>query len=326
MHTTVIRELNLDDIAPVAELYAKCQRVDHGAEYWTEDQLRRRLARPNRPRENCFVAEDGAGLVVGYGEVADFELPGQGFGECVVDPEHRGRGIGRALIRAGDSAFLRRKAELPSEASVYVWRRTPDTVLGASHAMEAEGYRLVRTGYTMRIDLDGSPVRSEPTELPARLRYRRVLRERDLPGIHAAIQEAFADQFGHAEDVPYETWQRTFSLPEYQDDDLWLIAVDGPDIAGVAIGGKAIGGFGREDWVDHLAVRPQWRGRGLGSTLLREMFRRFQAQGAPKVILGVDAENSSGALDLYRKVGMHVERVHLTYQKTLRGPEARVVR
>ena len=40
--------------------------------------------------------------------------------------------------------------------------------------------------------------------------------------------------------------------------------------------------------------------------------------GMPRVTLGVDAENPTGATQLYESVGMHVEQENVVYEKALR--------
>ena len=55
-------------------------------------------------------------------------------------------------------------------------------------------------------------------------------------------------------------------------------------------------------------MRKPWRRRGLGETLLRAAFRELYLRGRRRVGLGVDAENVTGALRLYERVGMHVMR------------------
>ena len=53
-------------------------------------------------------------------------------------------------------------------------------------------------------------------------------------------------------------------------------------------------------------MRRPWRRRGLGLALLLHSFRDFAARGATRVGLGVDAENTTGAVGLYERAGMHV--------------------
>jgi len=66
-------------------------------------------------------------------------------------------------------------------------------------------------------------------------------------------------------------------------------------------------------WVRILGVIREHRQRGLGQALLRHTFREFAGRGFNAVALGVDAENPTGAVRVYERAGMHVERTHLIY-------------
>ena len=68
-------------------------------------------------------------------------------------------------------------------------------------------------------------------------------------------------------------------------------------------------------WVDTLAVRRPWRRRGLGLALLLHSFRELRARGRERVGLGVDGENTTGAVRLYERAGMHVARRSDTYER-----------
>lgn len=61
-------------------------------------------------------------------------------------------------------------------------------------------------------------------------------------------------------------------------------------------------------WINTLGVGTRWRGRGLGESLLCGAFSDLHARGLRRVGLGVDAENATGALRLYERVGMGVVR------------------
>jgi ribosomal protein S18 acetylase RimI-like enzyme len=69
--------------------------------------------------------------------------------------------------------------------------------------------------------------------------------------------------------------------------------------------------------VGSLAVRRPWRRRGLGEALLRDAFLRFAERGKRSAGLGVDAENTTGAVALYERVGMHVVRRSDTWERTV---------
>jgi ribosomal protein S18 acetylase RimI-like enzyme len=65
-------------------------------------------------------------------------------------------------------------------------------------------------------------------------------------------------------------------------------------------------------------VLPEYRQRGLGQALLRHTFAEFASRGFDAVGLGVDAENPTGAVRVYERAGMHVERTNLLFEKRQR--------
>jgi mycothiol synthase len=70
-------------------------------------------------------------------------------------------------------------------------------------------------------------------------------------------------------------------------------------------------------WVGILGVRPPWRRRGIALALLLHSFAVFRERGCTRVGLGVDAESTTGALELYERAGMHVHRCQDTLEKLL---------
>jgi ribosomal protein S18 acetylase RimI-like enzyme len=70
-----------------------------------------------------------------------------------------------------------------------------------------------------------------------------------------------------------------------------------------------------EGFVKDLAVRPAYRGRGLGEALLRAVFAEFARRGVARVRLKVDAGNPTGAVRLYRRVGMDELRRYAVYAR-----------
>ena len=70
-------------------------------------------------------------------------------------------------------------------------------------------------------------------------------------------------------------------------------------------------------WVEVLGVRRQWRRRGLALALLLHAFGEFHRRGHKRVGLGVDGENTTGAVRLYEKAGMRPGRQWDVYERQL---------
>lgn len=83
---------------------------------------------------------------------------------------------------------------------------------------------------------------------------------------------------------------------------MWLVTVEGAP-AGIWIVGDSHPDAG-EGYVAILGILPEFRGRGLARLLLRTAFVRDRDLGRVATRLGVDAENTTGAVRLYEGVGM----------------------
>lgn len=70
-------------------------------------------------------------------------------------------------------------------------------------------------------------------------------------------------------------------------------------------------------WVAELGVKPAWRGRGIGSAMLRRSFTSFAERGLSRVMLNVHSENPTGAVGVYERVGMRAVRGWDIYEKPL---------
>ena len=64
-----------------------------------------------------------------------------------------------------------------------------------------------------------------------------------------------------------------------------------------------------EVWVNTVATRREWRGKGVARWLLSECLRLIECadDGFERAVLGVDEENPTGALRLYRALGFDVD-------------------
>ncbi|HUK77055.1 MAG TPA: GNAT family N-acetyltransferase [Thermoleophilia bacterium] len=97
-----------------------------------------------------------------------------------------------------------------------------------------------------------------------------------------------------------------------RDPDLFLVAVAGPRIVGVTMGGWD----GRRAYVYHLAVDPDWRRRGVAGRLMDELEARFRARGALKAKLQIVTGNDV-SLAFFAARGYSLESVCQPWGKEL---------
>jgi mycothiol synthase len=223
--------------------------------------------------------------------------------EAYVDPEHRGRGLGSALL----TLIEKRAQELAPRA------RLGNGALVSNDAaialLEQRGYHPVRHFYRMTIDLREPPPQPRwPVGLEPR-----PFGRKHAEAFHNASQEAFAEEWGHRPRT-FEDFLRHRVEAPGASLDLWLGVWDGDEIAATMICDARRYGMG---WIASLGVRPAWRRRGLGLALLHHAFGEFWRRGERTIGLGVDAENSTGATRLYERAGMRAVFEAVVYEKQL---------
>jgi mycothiol synthase len=56
-------------------------------------------------------------------------------------------------------------------------------------------------------------------------------------------------------------------------------------------------------WCENISTRAPWRGRGVASALISRALQALRDRGMTEAALGVDAQNETGALQLYQRMG-----------------------
>jgi len=252
------------------------------------------------PRLWVQLAERG-GEPVGYLDVATEESGHIAVDARTLDPE-----VAPVLVAAAEG-HARESVAAPVLRG-FVQGDEPEL----RQAYEAAGWSPIRHSFQMRIELDAEI--PEP-QWPEGLTLRNA-REGEEERVYEANMDSFQDHWDFRRQ-PFEDWQRYATGGNRHDLSLWWLVEDGDELAAISLNAWHFSGDPQFGWIHILGVRPPWRKRGLGTALLRHSFRDFAARGATRVGLGVDGENTTGAVRLYERVGLRVVRRNDTYEKKL---------
>jgi ribosomal protein S18 acetylase RimI-like enzyme len=231
-------------------------------------------------------------------------------------PEWRRAGIGTAMLLFNEERLRTVASDHPQDGSRFFQSWAADTEIGTEALLKSQDYKPIRYSFDMVRDLS-QPIPDAP--LPEGLEIRPVEEDHIWP-IFRAANEAFRDHWGFrpTADEEFEGWMKDPCFhPE-----LWKVAWDGDQIAG------SVQNFinleenkehnRKRGYTEGISTRRPWRKRGLASALITESMKMFKKMGMTETAHGVDAENTSGALRLYKKLGYKVVKQYTTFRKPLK--------
>ena len=316
----VLRHLRAPDDLSAMNAIANAIRDAVGQDFTTSDeQFARFYANPpgTDPATDVAVAEI-EGRIVGYGRAAwHEEITGHRVYEVIPfpDPTLSGHDLFMTMVGALETRLRAIAAGHPAGEKQFE-TFGGDLAPERDALIEAVGYAPVRHFYSMvRPSVEDLP----DAPLPAGLEIREVQPEQ-MRVIWKAESEAFRDHWGQTE--PTETDFEFFATdPVQSDTTLWRVAWDGDEVAGI------VRSFINDDenvrrgrlrgYTEHISVRRPWRRRGLARALIAASFPLLRARGMTEAALGVDTENTSGALRVYEACGFRPVNRTTTYRKPL---------
>lgn len=285
---------------------ANGSRVADGVEFITPLEgfvnFYEHMPRTRLDRDVLIVEIEGRIVAYARVEVRD-EVDGARILEsiCFIHPDRRRQGIGSAVLTTLEDHLRGLEAALPRVEARFFEVGGASGSPGHDALFRAFGYAPVRYSFTMvRPNLDDEP----DAPLPPGLEVRDV-RPEQMRQIWEAAAEAFRDEWGSAE-ATEEAYQQFLHEP-LNDTSLWRVAWDGDQVAGMVLpfinrDYNSARGVTR-GWVESISVRRPWRRRGLATALIASSFPLLRARGMTEGILSVDADNPSGALRLYERLG-----------------------
>jgi mycothiol synthase len=266
----------------------------HGESDVTLEYVREEWALPRLDlARDSWVVESAGGSVVAYCLCWMETPPNEVSAEQLVDPTHRGIGLGGLLVRLCEARAAELAGAAGDDVTLAVWAHESDT--RRLELLERCGYRQERAFLRLERDLDDS---LEAPQWPAGITVTTFRPGVDDAAVHAAHEEAFADHYGPAE-ADLEEWIQSRLAHEGPDLGLWLVAWDGDQV----VGGIEAMETPRGGYMGELFVRRRWRRRGIGRALMLQECAELRRRDMPHAFFAVDAANPTGALRLHGSIG-----------------------
>ena len=317
------RPVTVDDVAAILQVVNGYSQTHYGNSRWGDSEVRAWFGSDGKPaRDDMEIWLDSNAEPQGYAQLCDSEWPPTW--DVWLDVTVHPTSAKSDALWDDVLAWSQRKTRtliVPRhpEAGHRCGARVLASDDAGLKAYERHGFQPVRTETLMRIEFGEQPV--EAPDGPDGIDVRPIDPDADLEPYALAYGEAFRDHWGHTERAPEElirrkqgefrSWGDEF-IPE-----LWLLALDGEEIVGSVGNFLNYGGDPTRSYLYNVFVRRAWRNRGIATALLRRAFEVVHERGARSSELHVDSENLTGALQLYRGVGMEpVWHQHL-YEKVL---------
>jgi mycothiol synthase len=275
------------------------------------------------PYEDMLFAEVNDN-VVGYSRVW-WAVEGSGlwvgFQLGSVLPNWRYKGIGNRLLDFNETRLeevaqqLKGNGQLPADADCVLDIFVSETEIDRINLLEKHGYKPIRYSFDMvRPDLENIP----DLPLPDGVEVRPVKPDH-MRTIWEASNEAFRDHWGYIPD-PWEDFEQMMNDPDY-DPNLFRVAWQDDQVAGMVlnfINKDENQKYGRKrGYTENICVRRPWRKQGLAKALIARSLAAIKERGMQEAALGVDTENTSGALNLYKSMGYQAIKKSMNYRKRL---------
>jgi mycothiol synthase len=311
------RPPTLDDAQAAYDLATACSIAETGTVGVTLAEIRASLA-----QTTTDAGVDALAIFTAEGELVaratTYErAPAQFWIWTEVHPAHRDHGLDGSLLHWAEAQIGRGLHTVPPDLRVTARQQIVATDERARALAEQNGYLAVRRSWRMRLEMDGTP--PVPT-WPVGIAVRTFVPGQDDYAVYEAAEEAFADHWDHVPE-DFDDYEAYFQREDF-DPTLTFLAVAGQDIAGVVLceqreerGADMSMALG---WIESLSVRSSYRHRGIGLALLHQAFGEFYRRGVCRVALFVDAQNTTGAMELYRAAGMQPYREWIDFEKEVR--------
>jgi len=271
------------------------------------------------PEKSVTLIKNQDGILVALVEVWDeADPPIHPFVWMTVDPEYEDLGLEDYLLEWAEGRAMQAVDRVAPELRVAMRCNPLSLVKSSSQALLRAGFKQIRHGFRMRIDMEEMP--SAPI-WPEGIHLKTYNPEEDARLVYEVDEEVFQDHFGFVKEDPergFERFMHHMTGDDSYDPSLWFLASAGEEIAAICLCRRYSFGDYEAGHVSSLGVKRAWRRQGVAQALLLHAFGEYYRRGKRSVELSVDAASLTGATDLYYKVGMYVYRQYDLYEKVIR--------
>lgn len=316
-----IRNYRPEDLRALVALINKADAFDQLERATTLEEMEHDMSWPDyHPETDCFLALSN-GHLVGYADL----LLGNGqtspwstfYTGGIVDPRWRRQGVGQRLLERLYQRATERQDEVKGKP-VYFQANTRDVEEDRKALFRGFGLEPVRYYVNLARPIhNGLP----PAVMPKGYYLRTFDPAQDAETVWRLDNLAFQDHWGFT-GFPLDAFQHWLEAPHFRPE-LWLLAVEETtgQVAGMSLNQiepNWIARTGREEgYVNTLAVLRDHRKKGLGTALLVQSLHVLRQAGMEAAHLHADAENLTGAVRIYERVGFRVRKTNIAYRKPM---------
>jgi mycothiol synthase len=296
-----VRPARPDDAAAVLDVIHATELATVGEALIELSDIEADWAAPGLTLDTDVIVVEAGGEIVGWAQV---ELD---RAEADVHPDHRSRGVGRALVEWTERWALDRADASATTDEVAVGQTLLGGQPGIDELFAGRGYSPTYDSWVLRLPVGGEIDDPGP---PHGVQIR-PFEPGEALSVHRIIEDAFNEWPGRHPRT-FEEWRGgSLDHPDFRAE-LLFVAVRGDEVIGACVGMD----YPSEGWADQIAVRPDERGKGLARAMLAELFRTFRARGQQR--LGLNTDSRTGALGLYLELGMEVDHTFTHWRRVLR--------
>ncbi|WP_130012363.1 GNAT family N-acetyltransferase [Serinicoccus sediminis] len=296
--------LTEDDAPAWSDLVNHLAVVDGTEEFLSAEDLVEELRSPGHDPATDSWAVWQEDAMVAYGvalapPTTDHEGTARGIVSGGVHADHRGRGLGSALLDRLEPRATELVGERHPGAPAYLTASGGRQGSTSQQLLSDRGYAVVRW-----FNLLGRPVTDGPAVPQLEGVELRAPRPEDEEAVRLAHNAAFRDHWGSGPSAPehwHEHWTSRSARPAVST----LVWGRGGELDGQVLAYVMVGQWvEREAYVTILGTVPQARGRGIAAAALARTIAEAERSGDFDVIeLDVDSDSLTGATRLYERLG-----------------------